>query len=178
MSVVLIFVIVLEVVVEVITRKFFDISIPGGYGIGKTTLVAIVFLSLAYTQRRGGHIRVTMIIDKLAGRRRAIFEAVASLLGVVLFSVFTRYTLSAALAAWSVREFEPGIYDVPLYPARFILFFGCLMLGIQFLLDLIKWSIAIFRPVSGIGPAPSLWDAKATGPEGKPGTSLQQKESD
>src|SRR5690606_9894380 len=41
-------------------RKLFNTPVPGAFELTEAGLVLIVFLSLAYTQSRRGHIRVTL----------------------------------------------------------------------------------------------------------------------
>ena len=50
---------------EVIGSRFFGMPIPGQLELGELLMPPIIFLAITFTQSTGGHVRMTVVIDRL-----------------------------------------------------------------------------------------------------------------
>ena len=131
-SVVLIFLTAIWIFGDVVGRFIFNQPIPGTTELVKTAILPIVFLGVTYTLRKDGHIRTTVLVRRLPKRVAALFTAMGSLLGIVLFALMAYYGWEEAVKSWAVKEFEGIQLRVPTYPSRFVMVLGSVLLMIQF----------------------------------------------
>src|SRR3989304_5743018 len=59
---------------DVALRYVFNSPLPGVYTLCEMLMVCVVYPAAAYVQQKRGHVRVDIIIDRLHGPARAIFE--------------------------------------------------------------------------------------------------------
>ncbi len=134
------FAIMLLVVANVLTRYFLNSPIAGTLELTESALGYIIFLSLAMTQYDGGHIRVVLLTRWLSERHARWLEAFTLLLATVFFGWAAGAALDSALQSWEINEQEWGSIQFPLYPVRFSIAFGLLLMCLQCLLDaLLAW---------------------------------------
>ncbi|MCB1741412.1 MAG: TRAP transporter small permease subunit [Gammaproteobacteria bacterium] len=122
-------------------RKLFNQPIQGSFEITEASLVLLVFLSLAYTQARRGHIRVTLLTRHLPmGVQHWLYVA---MLGIAaLFFAWCAYaSFGYALQSYQVGEEEWGLVRFPLWPVKVAIFVGVLLTAIQYLLDAIRHAL-------------------------------------
>lgn len=143
-SVVLIFIMAVWIFGDVVGRFFFNQPIPGTTELVKTAILGIVFLGVAYTLHREGHIRTTVLIKRLPPKAAAAIEAAGALIGIIIFSLMVYYGWEAAMKAFAVKEFEGVQLRVPTYPSRFIMVLGSALLVIQYFINLIKHLQVLF----------------------------------
>ena len=139
-SVILIFLMSLLVFADVMGRYLFNHPIAGTTEIVKCTIIAIVFLGIAYTLNQKRHIRTTILLDRMPPIFRLILELIASLLCLSVFSILIVFAWQAAWEAFLVREFDGVQLKVPVYPSRFIIVLGSGLLIIQSLSDILTHS--------------------------------------
>ena len=83
--------------VAIISRYVFDRPIPGVYDIVQLSMIWVVFLSLAYTQRMGHHIQIELITSRVSPRTRTVMQLATHLVCFLFFLVMSWQT---GLAAW------------------------------------------------------------------------------
>ncbi len=98
-------------------------------------MVLIVFLALAYTQLKGGHIRVVLLTRFLPVARQHLFFFVALMIGCLFFGWASYGTLTTAIESFEVGERTWGNVPYPVWPLKFMISFGLALLSVQFLLD-------------------------------------------
>ena len=130
------------------SRYLLNAPVPGAFEIVQSLLTVMVFLSLALTQARGGHIRVTLLTRRLtpAGARLASVAAFA--LGAGFFAWCALGAWGFAWQSFQVNEQEWGVIRYPLWPVKFVVFAGLVLLSLQFLLDALASATA--RPSSEV----------------------------
>ncbi len=102
-------------------------------------MVATSFLGLAYTLRKDGHIRVSILLNNVPKKLHKIFELICLILGTA-FSGFIFYHASYFIyETYIFGEMSYGIVAVPLYIPQFFMIFGLLVLFVAFLDDLISF---------------------------------------
>lgn len=121
---------------DVVGTQFLGTPLPGALELTESTMVLIVFGALAYAQIRRAHIRVELIYTKAGPRARAAMDIVADVAALTYFSLLTWQSIGEAIFSWSIDESTVGLVRFPLYPARWILVAGTMLLIVQLLLDL------------------------------------------
>jgi C4-dicarboxylate transporter DctQ subunit len=122
--------------IEVVLRYAFFTSLPWSSEIVIVCIIWAVFIGLSITLRKGGHIRVEVIVDLLSGKKKFTVVLLASLIGfifaVVLFLYSTKY------AAFLKDSGEKSITtDIPEYIYFLALPVGGLLFSIRCLVELI-----------------------------------------
>ncbi len=131
------FVMMLLVVANVIGRYLFNAPVTGTLEFTESLLVIVIFLSIALTQYDGGHIRVNLITRRLPKRIARIMSIIAMLCGCAFFTWCAYAAWIFAAQSFSFGEQEWGEVVFPLWPMKFIVFFGIALLAFQFMLDAI-----------------------------------------
>lgn len=143
------------VVANVIGRYMFNAPITGAFEITESLLVVIIMLGLALTQYYDGHIRVTILTRRMPKRWARLAKIATLFLGAVFFAWCAYASWKFALESYSFKEQEWGTITFPLYPFKFVVFLGVVLLAVQFFLDTIN-EIAgkreDDRPVATQGP--------------------------
>lgn len=132
-----ILVLILYIDVDVGGRYVANRPMPGGVEIAETIMIFIVFMGLAYTFARGGHLSLEFVFERLNPRGQAILDILALLLALLLFGFLTWTAGDWAWRGWELKTAE-GYYRVPIYPARFIVAIGAFLFAIQAVIDLIR----------------------------------------
>ncbi len=135
------FLMMLLVVANVLGRYLFNAPLTGTLEFTESLLVLIIFLSVALTQYDGGHIRVTLLTRRLPRPYARALTVFCMLAGAVFFAWCAYAAWKFAYQAWTFNEQEWGTVVFPLWPVKFVVFIGILMLAIQFLLDAIAETI-------------------------------------
>ena len=63
-----IFILMLTAAVQVVSRKVLNLPIPGYIDIAEQSIAIFAFLSIAYCQRLGGHVRMEIFLSAMNGR--------------------------------------------------------------------------------------------------------------
>lgn len=136
-SVVLIFLMALWVFGDIVGRYLFNHPIPGTTELVQNAIITIVFLGIAYTLRKGRHIRAELIKGSLPPVPRTWCEIVACLIGIITFALLCIFAFQAAWTSWLAREFDGVQIRIPVYPSRVVVAIGSALLVIQSILDLL-----------------------------------------
>jgi TRAP-type C4-dicarboxylate transport system permease small subunit len=123
--------------VGIISRYVLNQPIPGVYDIIQLSMVWVVFLSFAYTQRVRRHIQVGLLTSRVSPRLRTYLEIGTYFIGFAFFGMMSWQTLLAAVQSFQIGEYWPGLLRTPIYPSKMALFVGVAMLTLRFLLDII-----------------------------------------
>jgi TRAP-type C4-dicarboxylate transport system permease small subunit len=129
------------VVANIIGRYLFNKPLTGTLEFTESLLVLIIFCSLALTQYDGGHIRVNLVTRRLPPPVARALTIIAMLCGCAFFTWCSYAGWNFATQAYSFNEQEWGEIVFPLWPMKFVVFFGLATLALQFLLDAIAETI-------------------------------------
>ncbi len=133
----LIFFIAIWMGVDVVGRSVFNHPIAGTPELVKSALPAIVFLSFAYTLRQKRHVNVEIITNMMPRFTRQLFGVFRSFFGWAIFAVITIASWGPAWSGWLNKEYEGVQLEVPVYPVRFIIFFGAGIFATQYFIDMV-----------------------------------------
>jgi TRAP-type C4-dicarboxylate transport system permease small subunit len=121
---------------DVIGRYVFNKPIAGTMEISEVLMAGMVFLSWAYTQRTGGHVRVELVISRYSAQARAIANFVTLFLALVLFSAIVWQ--SAIIAMKCVQEHRIlRIVEIPVGPFYFLVPVGAFFLCLEFIIHMV-----------------------------------------
>lgn len=129
------------VVVNVIGRYAFNSPVGGAFEVAQSMLTVIVFFSLALTQFHDGHIKVVLLTRLLPARLQRPLSIAVLLLGAAFFAVASYGSFNFAWESWLINEQEWSSIVYPLYPVKFVVFFGLALLSIQFVLSAIHVAV-------------------------------------
>lgn len=128
-------------------------------------LAAASFLALAPTWRSGGHIRVTLVLDRL-GRRQAHWADVWALAIVAMMTALLAYYIAAlAFESWHFNDVSPGLVAVPLWLPQSAMAWGLIILAVAQVDSLIE----------KLGTAPVQEQAQLTPSAGRPDASCRSE---
>jgi TRAP-type C4-dicarboxylate transport system permease small subunit len=125
-------------VADVVGTKFFDWPVPGTLEVTESTMVLIVFGALAFTQERRGHIRVELLYTHAGPRTRSFMDLVTHVVALVFFALIAWQGFGELAYSWEIREATMGTVRLPLYPARFLLFLGAILLLLRLAIDIVE----------------------------------------
>lgn len=142
-------VMMLLIVANVVTRTFFNSPIPNT---NETStywlLVPIVFLGYIVAQNRGEHIEARLVYDRLGTAARRDLQVVGRLAAGLMALAFAWFTFQDALHSAEI-SLRAGTSSVVIWPVTFVLPLGFLVLGLQFLWQMVQ-SIRTGNPDAGI----------------------------
>jgi TRAP-type C4-dicarboxylate transport system permease small subunit len=136
----------LYVSINVAGRYLFNQPAPGAMEASGEAMIYIVYLGLAYIQLSDSHIRIDFIFTHISIRSKYVIDIISCLLGGIFFGFIVWFSFKSAMHSLKIREVVWGSVAFPVYPQRFILSLGSLMMFIQLTLDLIQALINIKKP--------------------------------
>lgn len=140
-------------VADVVGTKFLDYPVPGTLEFTESTMVLIVFGALAYAQQRRAHIRVELLYGHAGPRGKSFMEVVTHVVAFAFFALLAWQGIGELRYSWEIREATMGTVRFPLYPARFLLVFGAVLLLLRLALDIVGDLVRLWRGEAP--PAPS-----------------------
>jgi TRAP-type mannitol/chloroaromatic compound transport system permease small subunit len=125
--------------------------VPGAVEGATNMMAIIVFGSLAYVQRQRGHIRVELLYSNARPRIQAALDVLNDLIVIVFFSLLAWQAWDFAMSSYEIGEAASGIVRFPLYPAKFVIFGGSILLILQMTVDLVDHVRGVIsgEPVDG-----------------------------
>jgi TRAP-type transport system small permease protein len=131
------FIMMLLIFTNVITRYFFDKPIAGVIEFtGEYLMVFVVFLAMSFTQKEGGHVKVTILERMLPDKGKFILDLLVKILSVSIFLVltYTSFLLFTRHLNQDIRSISSVAY--PLAPAVFVISLGSLVMSLRLILSL------------------------------------------
>ena len=126
------------VVSNVLSRYLFNTPVAGAFELSESLLVVIVFMSLALTQHADGHIRVILLTRRLPPYLARITHIFTLVIGAAFFAWGSYAAWGFAMESYAINEQRWSSISYPLYPVKFVLFFGLVLLSVQYVLSALK----------------------------------------
>ena len=130
-------------VADIVGTQVLLIPVPGPRELTESTMVLIVFGALAYAQIRRAHIRVELVYFQMRPRVRAVMDVITDLAAIAFFGLILSEAISEARYSYQIGEATVGLIRFPLWPARFTLALGCVLMILQLMLHLVEDVIRI-----------------------------------
>ena len=124
------------VLLSVISRQL-NFYVPGTDAYAGYLMAASGFLALAHTFKRGEHIRVTLLINALQGRRRRWLELWALGLATLLALLFALYSTKLAWQSYQFHDISTASDATPLWMPQIAMALGTMIFALALLDDLV-----------------------------------------
>lgn len=129
---------IIDGIATMITGERIGLLVPSAAEFSGFFLAAASFLALAYTFRADGHIRVSLLITRLAGRTRHGFEVWCLAFAIVLAGFFTWNTILLVADSIEYGEVSYGMIPVPLWIPQSFMALGLIVLTIALVDDMVQ----------------------------------------
>lgn len=108
-------------------------------------LAASTFFGLAHTFRRGAHVRISLIVDKLPAQVRRRVELFNCLLGAIVVSFLAWHVSRLALQSYEYNDVSPGLLAMPFWIPQTGVALGVIAFAVA-LIDELLWLLTGGRP--------------------------------
>ncbi len=130
-------VILVLTVANVFSRKAMHIAVPGALEMVELAMYAVVFCTLAYTELRKGHVRVTILIDKFSPTAQdailmgteVVTLAITSIIGWQVIIETQRMLLEGAIT---------GLLGIPRWPLVALVSSAFILFGLSILVNILE----------------------------------------
>jgi TRAP-type C4-dicarboxylate transport system permease small subunit len=111
--------------------------IYGTYDVVMLLCSVVVAFALGHCAIQGGHVFVELFVQRLPPRAQAIINSITGILGFSLFAMIAWQCWVYGTDIWRSGEVSMSV-RIPLYPFMYGVGFGCAVLSLVVLVDLIK----------------------------------------
>ena len=130
---------------DVIGRVMFNSPVKGTPEIVSMSIVVICFLLAGYSVQSKSMLHADILVGLFGRRGPWISVFLSGVLGAALFALIVWGSFEPSLHAWNSGEFEgEGALRIPVWPARFVVMLGSLLVAITYVAQAIHAAIAIF----------------------------------
>lgn len=125
------------IVMSQIIGRLFGILVPSAQELAGYSLAATSFLGLAYSYRRGAHIRVNLLVDRFPDATRRAIHLFSLAVASAMISCLTYFI---ALLVWESLKFHAmstGLVSIPLWIPQLSMLAGILLFSLALIEDLV-----------------------------------------
>ena len=133
----------LLITVDVLGRSFFGLPVYFSTEVSGYILVALTFLGLAYTQRKGKHIRIQLLTRHLPAGAQRYLELTILIIGIIVVGWLTWATKDPVIQNYVFQRTSITNLETPMWIPWLLVPVGFFMLTIQFIAEFI---IVLFSP--------------------------------
>jgi TRAP-type C4-dicarboxylate transport system permease small subunit len=134
------------VVADVVGRVAFNSPVRGTPEIVSMSIVIICFLLAGYSVQSGSMLKTDLCHGAFPRGGPLVSSLLSGVLGAMFFGLIVWGSYEPALHAWSSGEFEgEGARRIAVWPARFIVVLGSLLVTIIYLGQAARAAVAILR---------------------------------
>ncbi len=132
-------------IAEVVLRTVFNFSIFGYLDLIELTMAVFAFLSAAYCQRFGTHIRMDLVVSLLKGRVQHVVECIAIVAALVAVAILIKATTDHFLRSYNSGD---STIDATLlvWPSKLMVPIGLSLLWLRLLLNFVGFVRLIAYP--------------------------------
>ena len=121
------------VLLGILARQVTFIDIQGLDAYAGYAIAATLFFALPTALLHGDHIRVTLILDRLGAKARAVFEWGALIAAQVLSGYLAWYAVSSVWLSYITHDVSPSADATPLWIPQLCMAIGCVAFAVAFL---------------------------------------------
>ncbi len=130
---------------QVLGRKLLNAPVPGYVDIIEMVMTIFAFLSISYTQRLGGHVRMELLLTRLSGRPLFVLEIIGTIAAMVIVSVLMYYGYTHFERAWEIGDSTIDL-ELPIWPSKLLVPFAFGVLLIRLFIQLIGFIRLFLHP--------------------------------
>jgi TRAP-type C4-dicarboxylate transport system permease small subunit len=127
----------LAMVLVGIAGRLLDFHVPGTDAYAGYCMAGAGFLALAHTLKRGEHIRVTLILERLSGLARRALSLWAFAAGAALALLFAYYSIRLAYQSYDFNDISTANDATPLWLPQSLMAIGTLVFAIAMIDELV-----------------------------------------
>lgn len=120
-----------------IGARLIGLDVPGMDAYAGYSIAAAFFLALAYTLRRGEHIRVTLFANHLSGGARRALEIFCHGVALLLSGALAWFSLRLVWDSHEMHDVSQGLDATPLWIPQIAMGVGSVILAIAFVDELV-----------------------------------------
>jgi TRAP-type C4-dicarboxylate transport system permease small subunit len=120
-----------------IAGRLLDFHVPGTDAYAGYCMAGAGFLALAHTLKRGEHIRVTLIIERLTGTARRALMLWTFAAGALLAMLFAWYSTRLAWQSFDFHDISTANDATPLWIPQLAMAFGTVIFAIAIVDELV-----------------------------------------
>lgn len=139
---VILFLLMWLVCINALSRWALNVPVPGSLEITEALMPMVILLPMAFTQFRGGHIRVELLTNRLSLANRRLLRIVILFLTAGLLVWIAVATYEFAFRSYRIGETTWGAVRIPLWITKASISVGSGLLAFQYLLDALRMIIA------------------------------------
>ena len=128
---------IMVIILLQIVGRIFGFIVPSAENVSGYALAASTFFGLAYTFHEGGHIRVSLVIQKWPPGARFIQELVVLIFGFGLACYMTYYCWHMVYESYIFEEVSHGYIPIPIWIPQIPVGLGMTALAVAILDDLV-----------------------------------------
>jgi len=132
-------------IAEVVLRTVFNHSIFGYLDVIELTMAVFAFLSAAYCQRFGTHIRMDLVVSLLKGRAQHVVECFAIAVALVAVGILIKATTDHFLRSYSSGDSTIDA-NLLVWPSKIMIPIGLSLLWLRLLLNFVGFLRLIVHP--------------------------------
>lgn len=117
--------------------RWIEIQVKSADEIAGYFLAASLFLALAPTFRRGEHIRVGLVLERLNPRAKRWLDIVCLMFAALLIGYFSKATIGMVWTSYLINDVSQGLLPIPLWIPQTAMAFGLLIFFVCILDDLV-----------------------------------------
>jgi len=124
------------IVADVGLRYLFNRPIVSTHELVMFLMAIVVFSALSYTETVDGHVRIDLVVSRMPQRAQGALRGVTSILSLGLFALIAQQNIVRARGLW-LEGLTSSILHVPVYPFYLFVAFGCALLCLVLLIDVV-----------------------------------------
>jgi TRAP-type mannitol/chloroaromatic compound transport system permease small subunit len=140
---------------QIFGRKLFNFPVPGYVDWIEMIMTIFAFLSISYTQRLGGHIRMEIILARFQGRLLYFFEIIGTIAAIVIVSILAYYAYTHFNRAWEIGDSTIDI-NLPVWPSKLLVPFAFGVLIIRLFIQLVGFTRLFLHPEAEMIGVPKI----------------------
>lgn len=141
------------VVAGVVTRAFFNWSLPDMEIIVRDLMIGAVILPLAYVSAQKAHIAVDVFVALMPARFEPFVDLLAAVVGFLVLIPIAYGGWLAFHAAWTEGAYSFGMFSLPEWPVRLTFWLGYLIFAIRLAALVISDFLSVLRRGDADGAA-------------------------
>ena len=126
------------IVLDVCLRFLFNSPLAASVESTELMMPYIVFCPLAYTLTKGGHVRISLILDRTSPRVSTVLNGVSQIIAFLLCGMLSYTGWHLFWESFVIREEMLAIVKLPWYVGKFAMPVGFFFLAVRYFLNVIS----------------------------------------
>lgn len=143
----LVLIMALVITVDVVMRTLGGVPLAWAIEMEQFMLAMVVFLSVAYTLTKNGHVNIDLFSTKFSPNTKSIVESMMILLGIFFFSVIAVENFLKLMESYHLDEMAE-ISKFPIWPFLGIIVLGSILTILVLVINLLKSIAAVFTHIA------------------------------